>query len=152
MPPIYYINLDRCTERNQQMVSHLERLGLDGAATRISGADGKHRPSLLKHLIMPEETKNTDCELACTTSHIVAIRQAYASGCEMAFMVEDDFILEHLVRRKEEFWKIVKRLPADWDILQLSTSNIEVLRKMVKLPSTTMYVPWTPHHWSTGMY
>ena len=63
----------------------------------------------------------THAEIACTLSHLEAIRRAYYSGSELALILEDDAELDPAFF---DAWEAhAARAPQDWTILQWLTSN-----------------------------
>jgi glycosyltransferase involved in cell wall biosynthesis len=74
--PIYWINLDRRTDRRAFMESQFERFGVT------------HH-----HRIRAKEPKDgTTAEIACMKSHFEAIRRAYSDGHDAALILEDDVV------------------------------------------------------------
>ena len=95
------------------------------------------------------DRKYTAKEVACTMSHLNAIRQAYLNGHESALIVEDDAVLTN---RFFEHWKLYAELaPLDWEVLQWTTNNAAVNRKKSYL-SNDFWISWTGYHWSTIAY
>lgn len=137
--PIYFINLDRATERRNYMENQHEM-------TRISAIDGKNIEIARRTLQGPRdvhefrnkssppvtggddllnEIHNTyinefnflsSAEIACTLSHIKAIHMAYKDGCQKALIMEDDMSFEFV-----PFWdkKLSDYEVDNWHIIQL---------------------------------
>lgn len=85
---LYYINMDKSTERRAQMLHNLEQLNVQGdiRVERVVGHLGR-TPS--PYLDLTKSTL-TDSEVGCTVSHVTAIMRAYQQGHELALVVEDD--------------------------------------------------------------
>jgi glycosyl transferase family 25 len=70
---VYYINLDRRTDRRAEMEAELQKLGLPG--TRFSAIE--HRMGAL----------------GCSRSHLAILKEARAKSLESVLILEDDFEL-----------------------------------------------------------
>ena len=99
--PIYWINLDRRTDRRAAMELQFERFGIK---------DQQH------HRIRAKEPNDgTTAEIACMKSHFEAIRRAYSDGHDAALILEDDVVFFPEKGIPDEF-----PLPLeDFDIVQL---------------------------------
>lgn len=117
--PIYYINLDR---------SHKRRKNIEDAAIkyeitnlhRIQAVDGKN-------ITIPYQVrgyrKYTNSELACTLSHIKAIKEAYHNGDELAIILEDDTGFGLLSKSTLKLTDIIELAPKDWEYINLCPLN-----------------------------
>ena len=78
--PIYFINLDKNSERTESMHKQLSDLNLP--ATRIAGVLGTKKmcPACMDKLSLSE--------IGCTASHLKAINASYENGDEMAVFTE----------------------------------------------------------------
>jgi mannosyltransferase OCH1-like enzyme len=85
--PILYINLDRDTLRNEYVIKELK--GVSSNVTRISAIDG--RSSDKQNVkVVSDFGSLTPCEVACTASHLKAIKFAFDLNVEKAIICEDD--------------------------------------------------------------
>lgn len=113
---IYYINLDRSTERRAFMERQFERLGL--SVERIAAIDGRSLDAAQE-----AETSLTDGELGCFMSHRLAWRALVNSGRSYAVILEDDVNLSH------NFSTVVASsqwIPDGADIVKLETMKRKV--------------------------
>jgi GR25 family glycosyltransferase involved in LPS biosynthesis len=112
---LYYINLDRRTDRRAAMERKLSALGL--SATRISAiAPADITPDLIgayTNLAHVEHVRLT--ELACSLSHHRALEAFLATNDEHALILEDDVLLSGTVT------DLVKAPLSGFDILRLET-------------------------------
>jgi len=97
---IYYINLNRRTDRRTQIENEMSRMGL--IAERIPASE-QYNPVA-----------------GCLISHLTALKKARAEGYENVLIFEDDFIF--LVDRNELEQQMKKffSLNIPWDVLMLS--------------------------------
>lgn len=119
--PIYYINLDRSTERRDTMEEQIKLLGLTNIQ-RIPGIDGlegitdpyTERPkSFSKYKIHPT-LKSTAA--GCLLAHLAAMKKGYDDGHDMILVLEDDANI-----MLSAFWSytlddVTKDTP-DWEII-----------------------------------
>ncbi len=116
-PPVFYINLDRATDRRQHMERQFKIWGID--ATRIAAIDGAAMsPDAFLDGTWPAEMSVQ--RLACYASHLFALKAFIDSGADRALIMEDDCSLETV-----PFWPFTWRdaealLPFDADIVQLA--------------------------------
>lgn len=117
--PIYYINLDRSFGRYQHMNSMIKKYSIDNI-TRISAVDGNN-------INVSYEVKDYSCytmsELACTLSHIKAIKTSYDNGDEAAVILEDDCGFGLLSVNKVKLIEIANNAPNDWEYINLCPLN-----------------------------
>lgn len=177
---IFYINLRTSTRRNYQMQKHLTRLGFpyqrieaidinsnttnnyNLSSTSLTCSSSTIAPlhihvpfyrwkSLRINRLCISDINNI-FEIACTISHILAILTALESTNthEYAMVLEDDMMIAYDI----DFKKLGAELPKDFAIIQLFSKNyINAGIHADKYDSEgVLYVPWKPHHWSTGGY
>jgi len=115
--PIYYINLNRSTDRNATMIQRFQTYGITDY-TRVQGVDGSDDPSVNYSADFRFITI-TSGEIGCTLSHLRAIKMAYDRGLPYALIMEDDtsFDLVPLWDRPLSAW--VREAGRNWRILQL---------------------------------
>lgn len=118
VPPIYYINLKRCHERNAQMISQFEKYKVN-RYNRIDAIDGKNNKLYNKYYQLIYKPDSTKVELAVTLSHIKAIRKAHRDNCVDAIIMEDDIDISILFEFIDLFKKTIGCLPSNADTIQL---------------------------------
>jgi hypothetical protein len=119
---IYWINLDRSTDRREYMENLLQSSEFNNIPKiRVKAADGKtEKTEVFKKFNMVRQNNTSDIEYACLLSHMEAIRKfAESKHTGVALILEDDITLDY-----KRFWKktvrqITKSAPKDWDIIQL---------------------------------
>ena len=116
--PIYYINLDRSTDRLKYLQRQMEKY--DIKATRISAVDGKN---ITISYTITGYNKYTNSELACTLSHIKAISSSYDNGDQIAVILEDDTGFGLLSQSTQSLQQIIDHAPPDWEYLNLCPLN-----------------------------
>lgn len=168
-PAFYWLNLDKSVERREAMVTRLLSLGIFNnyrvaSITSHNVSDMYRSNRLIMH---PKVTLVEDYgpgakdeermksqgnwsyrEAACTLSHLMAIKKAYDAGHDQAIIAEDDSIPSETFR--DSLADYVKYAPEGWKVLQLATSHPLVIQQGLVLRDP--FVPWLPHHWSTGAY
>lgn len=104
---IYYINLDSRPDRKQEVLSQLQKTGLESSRLiRIPGVIAKFGA------------------LGCSMAHLNALYHARDNGYKTFLIVEDDFTFHDIDKAKPllaKFWN----LNIDWDILILSGNIVK---------------------------
>jgi GR25 family glycosyltransferase involved in LPS biosynthesis len=125
---IYWINLDRSTDRRKNMEKMFQDPVFKGKKiVRISAIDGK-APDIDNVLninfegMQPDKYEKTI--YGCTLSHINAIRDFKNSDNTVALVMEDDSTLEFKKYWKKTTKQIMDEAPSDWDIIQLTYTVI----------------------------
>jgi GR25 family glycosyltransferase involved in LPS biosynthesis len=147
--PIYYLNLDDQSERNQYMIDQFKYWEIDNYI-RISAHDG--RSDDLSDIIKgryPEMM--TSGEIGCITSHLKAIKYwMETSDSPYAIFVEDDVDFD-TVRYWNFTWAdFASKVPYDWDVIQLAIIctgplHVKLHKRFVNDFSTAAYMI-TRHH------
>ncbi len=127
--PIYYINLDRSTNRKTHMEEQLKLYNLN--AKRVSAIDGKKiltsrgNIKLNDNITIPyvNNYKLSNNELGCTLSHLKAIYNSYMNGDNISLIIEDDVSFVLMPFWFENLDSIIKSAPLDWKIINLYTYN-----------------------------
>lgn len=114
--PFYFINLEASDRRRCSMIGAYMKYGLK--YTRIDAVNGKKYPL---PCTLTQPTKLGRGELACTLSHIRAIKKAYDDGVEMAIIQEDDTSLELLPYWTMTMSQLIGEAPPDWQLIHLSS-------------------------------
>ena len=70
-------------------------------------------------------------EIACTLSHLKAIRLAYAKGYKMVLVLEDDVSLKYVDRWKVPLSKLMEEAPFGWQVSL--TPTISTLKRPTPL-------------------
>jgi len=115
---IYWINLDRATERRQRMEEMLKDDALSEVKKilRVSASDGKN-PGMFDEV---ENAVTTDPGLyGCVLSHMRCMKMLAESTDEIALILEDDATLEYKPYWKERVSEMLSQAPPDWEIIQL---------------------------------
>jgi len=118
---IYWINLDRSTERKENMLKMLDDLVFqDIQKIRITATDGKKPDEMYQKLgEYNKQESTTDLEYGCLLSHMDAIRSFYESTHNIALILEDDNTLEFKKYWKKSIKQITNNAPDDWDTIML---------------------------------
>jgi len=131
---IYWINLDRETERKKYMEKIYQDPVFNGKKIkRISAIDAKNTKQLFDMLDLKIH-KMRDAEYACLVSHLETIREFSKSNYETALIFEDDLSLEYKSYWKKSIQEIIKDAPQDWEILKLCCQRTK--------PYKQMYTKW----------
>jgi len=119
---IYWINLDRSSDRRSNMESMFEDEAFKGIPNeRISAYDGKNNIELVfSKLNIPLPKKQTNIEYACLLSHLETIRTFHESKNKVALIFEDDTTLEFKKYWTKTVNQIMENAPKEWDIILLS--------------------------------
>lgn len=121
--PIYYINLERSINRNKLFISQLKKYNIPpDQVTRINAIDRKALDiSSLTYKISPKQITKKSV-IACTLSHLKAIKTAYEDDCEYAIIMEDDCNFEYTPHQKYKLSDITNFLGETHNIIQLATT------------------------------
>ena len=149
----YMINLLECSDRKSTMYKLYDndRLkyveAIDG--TWISDNDEVILPPNL-HLIKKSQYKINDYEIACTASHIKAIKMAYENNEQEAFIIEDDTHNTYKSLWKKNLRTIINNKPTDAECIIFFTSNVDLQRKLIS--NKKDFTQFDRLHTSTGIY
>ena len=122
---IYWINLDRSTDRRKQMEAIFrDPVFQTTQIERISAVDGRNPNTVYPKLNFMYKQKN-DYEYACMLSHLETIRRFSRTNYEVALIMEDDITLEFKKYWRKSVREIIENAPSDWEIIQLcyNTNN-----------------------------
>ena len=119
LPPLYYINLDANSERDEYIKNHLDYWEVEDY-TRISGNDGRDKD--LSHILTGKFPENmSSSEVGCTTSHLKAIKYwMETSDSPCAIIAEDDLNLSNVSHWNFSWKDLYSLIPYDYDVLQLA--------------------------------
>ncbi len=139
---IYYINLDKSTDRKEKMTKQLHKYNIN-KFKRINAVTPEKISKQYKKLFSHVCRHQTEIEIACLMSHLKAIHTAYINGDDYALILEDDVIINRMVH----FNNILKTAPNDWEILQLHVLNYNIYDK-----DKDLWIPYSTQNWSTAAY
>jgi hypothetical protein len=145
LPTVYWINLDRCTDRRRRMEQRLASRGL--SHVRISAVDGRDPAATARAL---RSRAPTDTEGACIASHLRAIKAAFEGGEELALIMEDDITFEPHDAWPAGFRTIVAELPQPFSACSLCIAETpRALDALFRRPE--LIVPLgRRNYWSMG--
>ena len=116
---IYWINLDRSTDRRKQMEAIFrDPVFQTTQIERISAVDGRNSNTVYPKLNFMYKQKN-DYEYACMLSHLETIRRFSRTNHEVALIMEDDITLEFKPYWRKTVREIIENAPSDWEVIQL---------------------------------
>lgn len=152
--PIYYINLDKDIIRREQTEMQLQNISNN--FYRIKGVNGKNIKNKFKDTIDGISFKNeyngsSLAELGCILSHIKAINTAYKNGDKISLIVEDDIKID-LYKFSESLETIVSKAPNDWEVLQLFSGNLKLLKDPVITIKKVNFIKFHTDSWSCAAY
>ena len=123
---IYWINLDRSTERKQNM----EKLFMDDSfqnieKIRFSAIDGKNSKTI-DDFINVEKKSISDLEYGCLLSHLEVIREISNNDYDIVLIMEDDNTLDFKKYWKTDLKTVIDNAPKDWEAIMLSYISNEI--------------------------
>ena len=113
---IYCINLDRRTDRWEEVKPLFEREGL--VVERFSACDGKVKFDFPRS----ENGANSVAELGGAVSHRDVIIKAKELGLKNVLIFEDD--VDFIESIGEEFGKVLNQIPEDWEMLYFGGNHV----------------------------
>uniref|UniRef100_A0A6C0JL67 Glycosyl transferase family 25 domain-containing protein n=1 Tax=viral metagenome TaxID=1070528 RepID=A0A6C0JL67_9ZZZZ len=117
---IYWINLDRATDRKINMTTMLnDPVFTDVPNKRISATDGTKKPDDLHNKVDVKNTSASVAEYATLISHLDAIKEFSKSEYNIALIFEDDVTLDYKKYWKKTLKQIIDNAPNDWEIIMV---------------------------------
>lgn len=142
--PIYYINLDRHSDRRDFMESQKKLYGLS-TMQRVPGVDARDldmgRPTFdlggwARRVVVENGFQSfSPAELACTLSHVKAIYTAFARGDTLAMIVEDDASFAAVPFWKTSLSEILDKAPKNWGIVSLFINRFTEFHRLFRFVS-----------------
>jgi GR25 family glycosyltransferase involved in LPS biosynthesis len=136
---IYWINLDRSTNRKNNMEELLRNFNIKNE--RIPAVDGKNmkQEDFNKYIINQQTKKCSNYEYACLLSHLKTILKFSQSNYNYALICEDDISLDFAKYWDKPISQIVKESPKNWDIIMLFSTfytdvNNDFTLKTINVP------------------
>ena len=170
---VYWINLATATARAAGMVNQLDKMdrvshtkvvatSKVGVETMIKDGDLVVAAKIIPKCTIKDDSGKANCwfhhtknvpeytivEVACVTSHLRTIRQAYNNGDELALILEDDVIIPSGFRAK--IAGLLSDAPRAWEVIQLTPKNGDVLEQFREIHDN--FVSWMPQYYGTGSY
>jgi GR25 family glycosyltransferase involved in LPS biosynthesis len=138
--PIYYINLDRSTDRYEIFNEQIKKYEIPyDQVKRITAIDGKTLNSISDFPFkIYTRIKNKPGVIACTLSHINAIKDAYNDNHPYVVIMEDDCNFEYVIYQQYKLSDIALTFGTEYNIIQLSTTNYSRYNNFLK--SSSIYV------------
>lgn len=125
--PILWINLDSEVERQKHMTDLLDFYEI--SHTRISAIDGRGDNDASEFLIGKWPELISPGELACTMSHLKAIKYFYEeTDLDYIIICEDDIVFDTVPYWPFTWPSFMSAVPYDWDVLQCSITSTKNLR------------------------
>jgi len=140
---IYYINLDRSSDRRSIMESMYPSIN------RIEAYDGRILDTYTD-IVIPCNTNASTSELGCTFSHIKAIITAYMNGDDGAIIMEDDIYDTYKSKWTKSINDIVLNAPSDADCIILHCGYRKQIVSMLNMDYD--YSHWNITRSSCGAY
>ena len=137
------VSLARSSDRRERFASRMRSAGIvfdfvdaidgdDGAALgQACVCDPQREPSIYDHRAAPISGR----EIACTLSHMKAVREAHTRGFERALICEDDLDMSDVTA--VELARILDRLPNDAGYLQLCVTPERSMRRLAEYYANT---------------
>lgn len=118
---VYWINMDRSTERRENMMKVLKDPVFDGMTKhRVVAIDGKQvTKKEIETAFENVDEEQPVKEYCCFLSHIKALRQFSKSSHSIALILEDDISLDYKPYWKETIQDCIRNAPEGWELLQL---------------------------------
>lgn len=128
-------------------------INLDKDKARRANIEKEFRENNIKNVrieaILGGETKESR-ELACTQSHVKALKTFLETKDEYAIICEDDMSFDYKKYWTKSIDKVISSAPADWEIIQLGFIASKIGSEFHK--SKSDYLPHLRHYWSTISY
>jgi hypothetical protein len=150
----YWINLDKSTKRKLFMENQFKEKNIE--TVRVSAITPEdfdevladQRPLTCKH----QGCVNCECEFACISSHIKAMKEGLSNTNDEWFVImEDDMLLPYNI----DYKSLINDAPQDFEILQLCISygnTVEVLYNNLLLNNKINFIKWKYLLPCAGMY
>lgn len=113
--PVYYINMNRSTDRRSWMESQIKRFHID-QVERVIEVEGRADPSV-DYVCTFDNLSSS--EIGCTLSHLRAIKLAYDRNLSEVLIVEDDASFLLSPYWKQPLSQYIAQAPKDWGVLKL---------------------------------
>ena len=129
--PIYYINLNRSTDRNDKIQNSLDTLNTN--YYRVSAIDmnnitcdkySKGNIDDLQYIVKQNKIYNPKGkEIAIILSHLKALNEIIKNNHDIAIIIEDDISFQYIKNWNDQINEIILKAPSNWNILKLHSSS-----------------------------
>jgi GR25 family glycosyltransferase involved in LPS biosynthesis len=118
-PKAYYLNLDKDTQRNRNMVNMFQRHGLTNYErfSAVPVAEAK------KYLNQEDLLNLSDPDISCLVSHLLIIKKAIEENLDNFIVFEDDVDISTIESFNFSFESFLEKLPDHWGVVQLSSTG-----------------------------
>lgn len=141
-PMIYWINLEKSTNRKTYMLTQLKSIKYHKRIEGITEPEYSYNEKL-----------SSKSEAACLNSHINAMKESIKdSSYDFAIICEDDINFRDVELFYERIFYYIKTAPKDWDILQLFNINLNLINSNVKERDLLTWDKWKSTNYSTMIY
>ena len=144
--PVFYINVDRHTERRELLESDLKALGWTASRISATTPDNIEETALL-----PDDwstSRSTQIEHALSISHLRALEAFLETNTAWGLILEDDIELLDVRRWNFGLTEITQAVPPDTGLLQLCQiwpiAKVENTNVQLDAPSNTQIRPYLP--------
>jgi len=122
--PVYYINMDKSTDRNEWMKKQLLNVERSYRVPAVNGYKIKNKKhDMVDGIEFYNQFELTLPEIGCTLSHLKAIQMAYENGEEMVIIMEDDIYIDMINLLDYRLETLVENAPKDWEIIKLVNNS-----------------------------
>jgi GR25 family glycosyltransferase involved in LPS biosynthesis len=132
----YWINLDKAITRNNNMKNLFKKYNINNI--RIPAIQGG-----------PLEK---DKAVACTSSHVKAIKTFYDTGDDIGIICEDDLTMEYHKYWRNSLNTVIKKAPEDWEVIQLAVIMSSYIKNKLLFSYQKLYIPYQCRAASTLIY
>lgn len=146
--PVYWINLDRSPNRKIKLMEKFKEYNIENY--RITAIDSKNlnlNNYNIKKNILDNNSKN---EIACTLSHLKALKTSFLKNDKISIICEDDLCLDLLPHWKNTLNEIINKLPENWEIINLAPSNKSFIS--IALNELNLFKKWNKSHFGAICY
>lgn len=130
-------------------------INLDKAVTRRNNIEKLFNKYNINHVRIPAVQGGPlekDKAIACTTSHVKAIKTFFDTNDEVGIICEDDITMEYKQYWRNNLSTVIKDAPKDWEIIQLSVTTSSYAQYKLIFSNPKVYIPYHLRVSSTLIY
>lgn len=135
---IYYINLEKRKDRNQECIEELKKYNI--IAERFNAVDGSS--------VTKSNWSHGLGAIGCLQSHLEIIKNAKENKYNNILILEDDVIFNNI---EENFKKYYKQVPENWDMLYFSGNHNQHEGNQLNMVTDNIikcYITYTTHSYA----